>query len=140
MRNRLGLHVCGMVMFHSILCYGVLSDLSYLREPATGYWIFPPSLRNQSHVQHQEEQRREQEVCMWKVEERMCLQLARIVRTSSEQRFVLSSLSRDVARGQLKRKLTSIIDLPTARIHRLQQLVHFIITHLLPQIRQDCIH
>jgi hypothetical protein len=32
---------------------------------------------------------------------------------------------------------TSIINLPTPRIHRLQQLIHLIITHLLPQIRQD---
>jgi len=33
--------------------------------------------------------------------------------------------------------LTHIIQLPTAGIHRLQQLVHLIITHLLTQVRED---
>ena len=33
---------------------------------------------------------------------------------------------------------TSVVDLSTARIHRLQQFIHLIITHLLSQICQDC--
>ena len=33
---------------------------------------------------------------------------------------------------------TSIIDLPTARVHRLQELIHLIVAHLLSKIRQDC--
>lgn len=34
-------------------------------------------------------------------------------------------------------KLTHVVQLPTASIHRLEQLIHLIITHLLPQIRQN---
>jgi hypothetical protein len=37
----------------------------------------------------------------------------------------------------LQDKQTSIINLPTTRIHRLEQLIHLLITHLLPQIRQN---
>jgi hypothetical protein len=33
--------------------------------------------------------------------------------------------------------LTSIINLPTTRIHGLEQLIHLLVTHLLPQIRQN---
>ena len=33
---------------------------------------------------------------------------------------------------------TGVVDLPAARIHCLQQLVHLLVAHLLPEIRQDC--
>ena len=33
---------------------------------------------------------------------------------------------------------TSVVDLPTARVHRLQQLIHLIITHLLSKVGQNC--
>jgi len=33
--------------------------------------------------------------------------------------------------------LTHVVQLPTARVHSLQQLIHLIITHLLPQVRED---
>ena len=34
---------------------------------------------------------------------------------------------------------TGVVDLPAARIHRLQQLVHLLVAHLLSEVRQNCV-
>jgi len=60
------------------------------------------------------------------------VQFARIVRTKSvRQASVFTQLSVFLAAD------TCVIDPSTARINRLQQLIHLVVTHFLAQVRQD---
>lgn len=48
-----------------------------------------------------------------------------------------STPSHPISIRQNRPNQLGIIDLPTRRIHRLEQLIHLLITHLLAQIRED---